>query len=100
VILEGTKTLPAHVKVLRKDKEKTWLEILLIEGKNRQIRRIAAKFGLKVLHLHRTHLGNLDLQSSTGQPLLSGQYRWLNSSEIKTLKQGTNSFTLKAVVSE
>lgn len=100
VILEGTKTLPAHVKVLRKDQEKTWLEIVLIEGKNRQIRRIASQFGLNVLYLHRTHLGNLDLQSSTGHPLLSGQYRKLSSSEIQTLKQGTNSFKLKTVVSE
>ncbi|MGK7945782.1 MAG: pseudouridine synthase [Microcystaceae cyanobacterium] len=100
VFLDGELTLPAQVKVLRGNHTETKLEIILSEGKNRQIRRIAEKFGLKVVKLHRTHLGCLSLQSPKGNYLERGQYRLLSSSEIKSLKQGTNSFKLKTVVSE
>ncbi|MGK7930456.1 MAG: pseudouridine synthase [Microcystaceae cyanobacterium] len=100
VLLDGELTLPAQVKVLKGNQGETKVEIIISEGKNRQIRRIAEKFGLKVLKLHRTHLGRLSLQSPKGNYLERGQYRLLSSSEIRSLKQGTISSKLKMVVSE
>lgn len=39
-----------------------WLEVVLTEGRNRQIRRMLAAVGLPVLRLHRQSVGPIDLQ--------------------------------------
>ncbi|NES83202.1 MAG: rRNA pseudouridine synthase, partial [Moorea sp. SIO2B7] len=54
VILSGRKTLPAKVNIVKHSKEKTLLEIVLTEGRNRQIRRIANHLGFAVVNLHHT----------------------------------------------
>lgn len=69
-------TLPAKVQVLdpppnveerdppiryRANIPTTWLELTLIEGKNRQVRRMCAKVGFPVLRLLRVAIGNLEL---------------------------------------
>ncbi len=82
VILDGTKTFPAEVKTLDRTEEKTLLEIVLREGRNRQIRRVAGLLGYRVLTLHRLSIGSIELQS-----LASGEYRFLNNFEINSLKQ-------------
>lgn len=50
-----------RVKRLRQQGESTWLEIVLSEGKNREIRRMLARLGHKVLMLRRTALGPIVL---------------------------------------
>ncbi|MFN4270146.1 MAG: pseudouridine synthase [Thermosynechococcus sp.] len=64
VLLEGRMTLPAVVKLLRSERDRSLLEIILQEGRNRQIRRVADQLGYPVLALQRiaigpVHLGNL-----------------------------------------
>ncbi|MDJ0716797.1 MAG: pseudouridine synthase [Prochloraceae cyanobacterium] len=87
VIILDKKTLPAQVKIVKKKKYRTLLEIVMTEGKNRQIRRIAKHFGFEVLKLHRTAIGKIKLQPfNHGPNLPSGQYRFLNDSEIAYLK--------------
>ena len=87
IVLSGKKTLPARVRVLeRSSNEQTLIEVVLKEGRNRQIRRIAALLGYPVLQLHRTAIGAIQLQSP-GQPsLLRGQYRRLNKVETRFLQ--------------
>jgi 23S rRNA pseudouridine2605 synthase len=86
VILEGRKTLPAGIRVLGQVGNQTNLEVVLQEGRNRQIRRVAAQLGYPVIHLHRTVIGPVRLQSTPGQPPLpSGSYRYLTDSEIELL---------------
>jgi len=87
VLLEGHKTLPAEVQVLERDAAgKTLLHIILREGRNRQIRRIAELLGHPVVDLHRTAIGPIQLQPS-GMPVLpSGSYRPLKDVEIASLK--------------
>lgn len=86
ILLEGRKTLPAQIKVLQHDRAKTLLEVILNEGRNRQIRRVAAQLGHPVLQLHRTAIGSIQL-SPPGKPSLpNGAYRPLESFEIQCLK--------------
>ena len=57
-----------------------WYSVELREGRKRQIRRMFEAFGLKVLHLRRTAIGDLYLQG-----LGPGQWRPLTRSELNTL---------------
>ena len=90
VILSGKKTLPAQVKVIKRRNNKTLLEIVLTEGKNRQIRRIAEQLGFSVLKLHRTAIGSIQLQLPNEPELPLGKYRFLTDLEISFLKHRVN----------
>jgi pseudouridine synthase len=85
VMLEGKKTLPAQVRILEKFASNTCLEIVLKEGRNRQIRRIAQQLGYPVIKLHRTAIGPIQLQD-----LPSGNYRHLQEWEIRFLQTQIN----------
>jgi 23S rRNA pseudouridine2605 synthase len=84
VDLDGKVTLPAQVKVLSEDQHNTRLQILLREGRNRQIRRVAELLGHPVLKLDRTAIGEIPLHLPTAK-LLRGQYRVLLEAEITWL---------------
>ncbi|HEY9610144.1 pseudouridine synthase [Allocoleopsis sp.] len=86
VDLLGKKTLPAQVQILQRGVEDTLLEIVLTEGRNRQIRRVAELLSYPVIHLHRTAIGPIQLQPKRGSVLPSGHYRYLNDFEIDFLK--------------
>jgi 23S rRNA pseudouridine2605 synthase len=60
-----------RVKRLKAQGESTWLEVVLSEGKNREVRRMLARLGHKVLRLKRTALGplRLDLAPGKSRPL-------------------------------
>ncbi|MEQ9624683.1 pseudouridine synthase [Coleofasciculus chthonoplastes] len=85
VDLSGRTTLPAQVRVLKQQPEQTLLEIVLTEGRNRQIRRVADLLGYPVIHLHRTAIGPIQLQRPGEPILLSGHYRYLEEFEIRFL---------------
>jgi 23S rRNA pseudouridine2605 synthase len=87
VMLAGRKTLPATIKVLHRTATGTGLEIILSEGRNRQIRRVAEQLGHPVLSLHRTAIGPVRLQSPNLPMLPSGSYRALEDLEINSLKR-------------
>ena len=86
VILFGRKTLPAKVTVIKQEREKTLLEIVLIEGRNRQIRLIAARLGFSVISLHRVAIGSITLKSIDRGNLSPGEYRHLSKTEVDFLK--------------
>lgn len=87
VVLSGRKTLPAQVRFLKqRPSSETLLEIILTEGRNRQIRRVAEQLGYPVVHLHRTAIGPILLQPP-GEPMLPrGHYRPLKDFELKLLQ--------------
>ena len=58
---ENTKTAPAMIKVLEEGKDKTKLEVVIQEGKNREIRRMFESIGKNVVFLKRTQIGMLRL---------------------------------------
>lgn len=82
VVLEGRKTMPASVRVISRNSQQTCLEIILTEGRNRQIRRIAQQLGYPVTKLHRTAIGEIKLQPP---PLAKGCYRPLQDFELHYL---------------
>ncbi len=92
VILDRKKTLPAYIEILSQDKQYTSLKIILTEGRNRHIRRIAQQFGLDVMDLHRIAIGPISLSTSKVSNLSVGSYRLLDSSEVNTLKYLTKLF--------
>ena len=79
VSLAGQLTAPAQVKLLS-PKSPALLEIVLREGRNRQIRRVAERLGHPVVSLHRSAIGCIRLDD-----LSSGQYRELTPEEIANL---------------
>ncbi len=83
--LSGKKTLPAQVRVLKRRTFDTLLEIVLTEGRNRQIRRVAELLSYPVIHLHRTAIGPIQLQLPGEPELPSGHYRYLKNFEIRFL---------------
>ncbi|MEH2139208.1 pseudouridine synthase [Nostoc sp.] len=86
MVLEGRKTRAAKVHLIERRAEQSFLEIVLQEGRNRQIRRIAQQLGYPVIKLHRTAIGPIQLQTPK-EPLLSeGKYRSLNDYEIHFLQ--------------
>lgn len=70
----------SEVKLLRSGGKTAWLEIVLEEGRNRQIRRIAEAVGLEVLRLIRIRIGGLALGE-----LPKGQWRHLAVDEVARL---------------
>lgn len=80
--IEGKRTRPAAVRVLRREGKKTWLEIAVTEGKNRQVRRLGEHAGTPVERLSRlSHAG------ITAEGLRPGQWRLLTIDELKDLKK-------------
>ena len=75
-------TKPAKVKILKTDTEKdiSRLEITIHEGKNRQIRKMCQSVGRKVLALHRSKIGTLEVKN-----LELGKWRYLKKEEVKKL---------------
>lgn len=81
VLDDGTKTLPAIIRVVAEDEDRTVMEMSIKEGKNRQIRRMCRAVGLDVARLSRKSVGAVKLGM-----LAPGKYRELKSSEILALK--------------
>ena len=80
----GLVTRPARVRVLGGARGgSTWLEIVLTEGKNRQVRRMCAAVGHDVIELVRVRVGGLDLGD-----LRPGEWRRLEKGEIGRLALG------------
>jgi 23S rRNA pseudouridine2605 synthase len=73
---DGTLTRPARVRVAGSTRGGTWLEIVLTEGKNRQVRRMGAAVGHDVLELVRVRIGRLGLGN-----LAPGEWRELGPEE-------------------
>jgi len=91
VEIKGHRTLPCKARLLdpqpvfpereppvrfRKAIPTTWIELTLVEGKNRQVRRMTAAVGFPTLRLIRVAIGGLELTGSQ-----AGKWRELDSEE-------------------
>jgi pseudouridine synthase len=84
VELEDGRTSPADVRVLRRGRGSTLLELTLHEGRKRQVRRMCEAVGHPVRRLRRSRYAGLDL---TG--LAEGDSRPLTKEEVAALRQAT-----------
>jgi 23S rRNA pseudouridine2457 synthase len=95
IVLDGRKTLPVEVCLLeaepslppraipirfRKTVPTSWIEMSLMEGRNRQVRRMTAAVGHPTLRLVRTQIAFL-----TPGGLLPGDSRTLTATEVERL---------------
>ncbi|MBQ4131887.1 MAG: rRNA pseudouridine synthase [Clostridia bacterium] len=80
IMLDGTKTLPCDVHIIDKGENRTVLNIVLYEGRNRQIRRMCEAVGLTVIRLKRTEIAGVRLGM-----LPQGKWRELNEKEMQHL---------------
>ena len=96
-MIQGQRTRPAKVKLLtadpglpprdppirfRKSVPTAWIEIILREGRNRQVRRMTATVGHPTLRLVRVAIGDLRLND-----LAPGEWRRLSSKELQELRE-------------
>ncbi|OGW79253.1 MAG: pseudouridine synthase [Omnitrophica bacterium RIFCSPLOWO2_12_FULL_44_17] len=96
VLIQGRKTKPCHARLLaesnysprnppirfRLSVPTSWIELKLIEGKNRQVRHMTAAIGFPTLRLIRTAIGTFQLGN-----LMPGKWRELSPGEKQLLKK-------------
>jgi 23S rRNA pseudouridine2457 synthase len=96
VVIEGKKTLPAKAKLIsdpnfpprippireRKTIPTSWISLTLIEGRNRQVRKMTAAVGFPTLRLVRVRIKNLILDD-----LKVGKVKEIVEKEIEALKK-------------
>ncbi|AZO34491.1 pseudouridine synthase [Mesorhizobium sp. M2A.F.Ca.ET.037.01.1.1] len=79
-VVDGELLTASSIALLRSGGRTAWLEIVLDEGRNRQIRRLLGAFDIEVLRLVRVAIGGLQLGE-----LAKGKARHLTSEELATL---------------
>jgi 23S rRNA pseudouridine2605 synthase len=80
VLEQGERLSASSARLLRTGVKNAWLEIVLDEGRNRQIRRLLAARGIGVLRLVRVAIGPLQLGN-----LPKGGWRMLEDAEVERL---------------
>jgi len=96
VTIQGYRTRPAQVRLLpdepelppreppirfRKNVPTAWIELILVEGRNRQVRRMTAVIGHPTLRLVRVAIGQMTLGN-----LQPGEWRELKDEEVQRLQ--------------
>ncbi|MQC26922.1 MAG: rRNA pseudouridine synthase [Chloroflexi bacterium] len=80
VLADGHRTLPAQVRVIRPHGKGAWVNVIMTEGRKRQIRETAGIIGLPVAKLIRIRIGTLELGR-----LKVGEWRALTADEVQAL---------------
>ncbi len=78
--IDGRMTAPADVRVIFNEEERSVLEIVLYEGRNRQIRKMCEAVDLEVIRLKRIAIGSVKLGM-----LQTGDWRDLTPAEVESL---------------
>lgn len=79
--IDGKKTLPCTINVLTKEPGRVVMQMVIREGRNRQIRKMCEAVGLEVARLKRTSIGPLKLGM-----LKPGEYRELMPDELRAIR--------------
>ncbi|HEX3038781.1 MAG TPA: pseudouridine synthase [Caproiciproducens sp.] len=83
MVIDDRKTAPAGIKVISQEPGRVVMEIVLYEGRNRQIRKMCEQLGLEVARLKRIAVGSLKLGM-----LQPGKWRALTAEEVRRLTAG------------
>lgn len=79
--IEDYITSPAKIKIIKKGKDFSILEIVIHEGRNRQVRKMCSSIGHSVINLKREKIGKIELNN-----LVLGKWRYLKDEEVSYLK--------------
>jgi 23S rRNA pseudouridine2605 synthase len=79
---KGFKTGRSHIRIVKRSREKSVLEVTVREARHRQVRRMLAKVGHKVKDLMRVRMGPLTIEG-----LAPGEARELTPREVKALQK-------------
>lgn len=88
VVIDGKKTLPCTVNVLDKQPGRVVMQMVIKEGRNRQVRKMCEAVGLEVARLKRTSIGPLKLGM-----LKPGSYRELKPDELRAIRNAIEKAT-------
>lgn len=80
VEIDGRRTAPARARLLEKNDHSALIELILHEGRKRQVKKMCAATGHPVLHLKRTAYGRLGLGD-----LKKGEWKRLAPSELEKI---------------
>jgi len=82
VLEDGHRTAPAQVRFSSTSGKGAWVQVIMGEGRKRQIREIGYLLGLPVVRILRTRIGSLRLGN-----LKPRQWRYLTTQEVADLKK-------------
>jgi 23S rRNA pseudouridine2605 synthase len=85
VVLDDGVTAPARVRLVRGGRPTSLVTLIIMEGRNRQVRRMLEAVGHPVVSLKRVRFGKLSLEG-----LAEGEWRRLNSREVAELYTAVN----------
>ncbi len=90
MVLDGRRTRPVFVEPVGPSRtgRNTWYEVLLLEGRRRQIRRMMERLGHPVMRLRRIAIGPLELGD-----LAPGRWRELDDAEVEALRRAAGGAT-------
>lgn len=80
ILLDGRMTAPAEISILEEKEDRMVVEIILYEGRNRQIRRMLESMEIEAMRLQRKSVGGVKLGM-----LPQGKYRELTEQEVRSL---------------
>lgn len=81
VEIDGKRTMPATINVLTKEQGRVVMQMVIREGRNRQVRKMCEAVGLEVARLRRTGVGPLKLGM-----LRPGEFRELSPEELRAIR--------------
>lgn len=82
VYIDGRKTYPAKIRIVKETKKNSIVEIIIHEGRNRQVKKMCEEIGHKVISLHRQAIGKITIDN-----VKEGSFRYLTDKEIEMLKR-------------
>ncbi len=84
IVIDGVKTQECNIRVTSNEPGRSVMDIVLTEGRNRQIRKMCEAVGLEVLRLKRKAIGPVKLGM-----LPIGQYRELGKDEVRRIAEAS-----------
>ncbi len=84
VVIDGRKTAPCEVRIMTRRDDRSDVEMVLHEGRNREIRKMCELMGLEVLRLRRITIGGVKMGK-----LKKGMWRDLTADEVKKLSNNS-----------
>ncbi len=85
VVIDGRKTAPCEVRIMGRQEGKANVEMVLHEGRNREIRKLCESQGIDVIRLKRIAIGSVKMGK-----LKQGMWRDLTFDEVRKLSANPN----------